>query len=89
MFTPLFQVQVTQVDIDEGIKGSCTRCPVARALARETLLCVHVARRKIIVDTGVTLDFDLSPATRTWINGFDAHHGPMPLPFTAVFGVEK
>lgn len=67
--------QVTQEDIDIGIAGHCSRCPIARSLNRTltpneisidtTIVIIHTT------NTSLTLYINLSQEVKNWINNFD------------------
>lgn len=81
----ILNVEVTQEDIDLGVQGSSTSCPVARAINREVDgegLDVDVETSCIYV-TGYHLA-DTSDTVETFITSFDDLLPVEPFQFTIV-----
>lgn len=74
-------IEVSQGDIDEGLRGVCASCPVALAVNRA--LGVHDA--KIAVGTYSVVGgrwFNLPESARSWIVTFDRIGPSYVKPFT-------
>lgn len=72
------KIEVTQEDIDHGIKGDCDLCPIARAVHRH----IPTARVGITVIRLNRMSFsciDLPEEARNFIHLFD--HGMKVIPF--------
>jgi hypothetical protein len=71
-------IQVTQEDIDLGVKCSCSKCPVARAIHRET--SEFVAAGLTVVIIGKSRPVQLPDEVEEFIQAFD--EGQLVTPFS-------
>lgn len=71
-------IEVKQKHIDEGAKGSCSRCPIALALLDAGHRDVWIGN--ITLYTSVRKETYLPPKAIQWINNFD--DGLPVLPFS-------
>ncbi len=84
--TTTVRVRVTQEDIDEGVRGDCAGCPVARALLRTVpgILAAHVSTGHVDLEMYVAPDFvdiPLPSIAVTAIAEFDAGYPMSPFDF--------
>ena len=89
-------VTVTQGHIDRGLRGKCTRCPVAMAIKDAARGKAQRFRGRVAVFTGITKIepyagersalaglWELPEAVEEFISAFDIGHGrPRVRPFT-------
>jgi hypothetical protein len=80
-------VEVTSDDIANGVKGNCSRCPVALAIARLPRFSSHSVTVGLI--TAVTHDFAgretnfiMAEEASSFIGQFDAGKPVIPFTFT-------
>lgn len=76
----IITVRVTKADIKLGIRNSCRKCPVARAVRRRT-------RRPWIIQDGYNVEYGdwklpLPKTATNFIGQFDASGGAKLKPFT-------
>jgi hypothetical protein len=77
-------VNVTQEDIDRGRRGSCGRCPVARAIRRDARLTnILVDPFYVVVGLATPAFFTvhLPRIARRFIEAFDAGRPVRPIAF--------
>lgn len=83
-----FEVEVTSDDLEAGVRGSCTLCPVALAVKRALLsnvdaLDIRVGFRKVFVDMrdGHRYVGSLPDAAHNLILKFDRTRAGQPIKF--------
>lgn len=79
----IVKIDVTQEDIEKGITGSCTRCPVALALRRAVPEATNAVVRKDCISVN-PYDFyveSITPQKVAWFI-FDFDGGGPAHPFT-------
>lgn len=76
------RVDVTQEDIDKGVRGSATNCPLARALHRDGYYC-EVGEETYIRATENEFGREYLPggSARDFIEDFDDDERVYPGPF--------
>jgi len=82
-------IKVTQADINEGLRGSCVSCPLARAAVRKLNSPVMIGDRLIVCWGGQrhkAEEFRLPPVAINFIDDFD--HGRPVAPFKFQLGHE-
>ena len=84
------KIKVTQKDIEEGFRGSCYDCPIARAFKREVKPTSHIqlnvgAERILHREVYSWDSYTLPEKAQTFIKRFD--DGKPVKPFT--FEIEK
>lgn len=75
-------VQITQRDIDVGLRASPSRCPLALAVRRQVRApVVYVAGRELCVlpRRGEWLTWPLPPSLREWVARYDAGRSVAPI----------
>jgi hypothetical protein len=87
-FSKLLHINVTQRDIDLGVREKCDRCPVALAIQKMYPKCeAHVGGTYIRVGVPDNLDifaiFDLPASAWAFIGAFDKGLGVKPFQFVA------
>lgn len=76
------RIQITQRDIDSGLRSSPSRCPLALAVRRSVMApVVYVAGRELCVlpRVGEWLTWPLPPELRTWVARYDAGRSVAPV----------
>lgn len=75
-------IQVTQADIDKGVRCSCARCPIALALSRALKIDVqtdgHIFWFKEFLDSNI---YRLPTTVARFVEKFDAKEAVEPLSF--------
>lgn len=77
------QVSVTQEDIDLGIRGSCSECPVARAMTRAGFLDVSICPGLLVWRGGPAgrRGFTAPKHVTEFIIAFDSEGSGQPFTF--------
>ena len=79
------KIEVTQKDIDEGVQGECTLCPIALAFKRSSnFKRVYVNGKSIDVwnrcDQGIQT-YELPKKAQTFVKRFDRQEPVKPFSF--------
>lgn len=76
-------IEVTQNDIEMGLRDNCRSCPVARALTRATgkPWQVHADRFQLDQHECDTLDAEMPGAVSDFVQEFDACRPVQPFSF--------
>ena len=79
------KIEVTQKDIDEGVQGECTLCPIALAFKRSSnFKRVYVNGKTIDVwyrgDQGIKT-YELPKKAQTFVKRFDRQEPVKPFSF--------
>lgn len=78
----MITVEVTQADIDAGIKESCVDCPIARAISRAVRVDARVGTYWVSWRIGNFLtELTLPVAAVGWIMAFDRGYPVEPFTF--------
>ena len=79
------KIEVTQKDIDEGVQGECTLCPIALAFKRNiNFKAVYVNGKSIDVwypRSGGVKTYELPKKAQTFVKRFDRQEPVKPFSF--------
>lgn len=78
-----YTIEVTQADIDRGLRASCYSCPVALALYRSIKSNVQVGDSYLAVHIGDSItDIESPPIVKEFVFNFDRFVEVKPFTFT-------
>ena len=74
-------IKVTQEHIDSGVRGDCSKCPIALAISEQVNNRVGVSKGGIIIPYLYETFLETPPLAREFIEKFDAGKEVEPFVF--------